>query len=612
MSEPIKDLVVPGCGDSITVPSMSSVCVPIKNKMPGITILVHGVNDVGEAFPSQEEGICAGLNERLRRSDIQPAKYEMPPKAKDGDKFTAAEVHPDPDKVYYQRKPELGTSPVIPFYWGFREETELANIKGRHGQYLDRFGNRLDKRYAKNGGPFANATSNVPDMFGKGFNRDFWIWLADPKEPGHALLSAPQRNYMVLGAQRLAALIRIIRKRSEHEPINIVAHSQGGFITLLAHAILASEKTGLKADTIILNNTPYSLEETFMEKFQAGFKDQQTASARESTLCNITKYITSNPAAVPAFSELKEKGGVVGKTWAPDANKERDNRGKLYLYFSPDDTTVGLPNIQGIGWWGVYDGMLAKLGDRFLQRMFASPAENASNPGAPPVGSSPYKLTLKFKLNAGFTLPRPRTINGEALPAEFEPELGKDELPNGPIDAAIASANPYNKKGKEGIRSDETPAMAQARWLNATDRNSYHSSIVSNPMHSQKSAAYDLCIGVSDILKNNDLNWMHFLRAVADWRTNWAPSNLAQGGDASFSPVSDEVMGILQKISDADKKIILGNHEYFALGKPAAGKLPSFTAACTLDSLKDYVISENMAARNTYEEQKKIEGEQRH
>jgi hypothetical protein len=38
--------------------------------MPGIVILVHGVNDVGEAYQNQEKGILAGLSKRLNRQDF--------------------------------------------------------------------------------------------------------------------------------------------------------------------------------------------------------------------------------------------------------------------------------------------------------------------------------------------------------------------------------------------------------------------------------------------------------------------------------------------------------------------------------------------------------------
>ncbi|WUR14207.1 DUF3274 domain-containing protein [[Empedobacter] haloabium] len=599
MSGQQENLVVPGNEEQWLLTSKSVAPVAIKRGMPCITILVHGVNDVGEAFANQEMGLCAGLNTRLDRTDIVSGRWELPPKKESGT-YTADDVHPDPDKKYFQRAPDGGRSSVIPFYWGFREEPDAADTSGRHGQYVDRFGNRIDKRFGKNGGPFANATTNIPDMFGPGFNRNWSIKLADPKDGTHPLLSAPPRTYMVLAAQRLAALLRIIRKNSPDEPVNIVAHSQGCLVTLLAHAMLAKGGTGCKADTVILNNPPYSVEEPFIEKFQAG-GEQQTGHAREETLRKIiADYITTSPAAKPAFSELRTAGdGVVGTKWDAAARKERDNRGKLYLYFSPDDAVVGLPNVQGIGWWGVYDGMRKKLGSRFFQRLFASP--KGSNPDAPMIGSDPHEISLGFKWNAGFTLSRSRMVTAEALEVPFYPDLGAAILQNGAIDAAIAVTNRYDKKGQEGILPDETPEQAQARWMNKNSGNSYHSSIVSNPMHSTMATAYDVCVGISEVMKDNNATLMRFLRAVADWRTNWRGTvNSRRRSDPSFSPPPSDVLALLDdvaKIDPTDRDIVIGNFHYYAIAGDHPGKLPSFTVACGVATLAPYVISETVTER---------------
>jgi hypothetical protein len=594
----LENLVVPGNEKHWLLPSKSTVHVAIKCGMPCLTILVHGVNDVGEAFAMQERGLCAGLNARLCRKDILPGEWDLPPVKKSGEKYTASDVNPDPDKVYYQRKPDTGTSTVIPFYWGFREDADKTDTKQKHGEYLDQYGNRIDKRYGKNGGPFANATTNLPDMFGPGFDRNLMVKSIDPKDGTHPLLSAPPRNYMVLAAQRLAGLIRIIRKKSPNEPINIVAHSQGCLITLLAHAMLASEGKGVKADTVILNNPPYSFEETVVEKIQTGLK-QQTVHAREETLRRIVAgYITVSKAVEPPFANLKTIGdGVVGQRWEPDIKKERDNRGKVYLYFSPDDATVGLPNIQGIGWWGVYEGMCKKLGSRFFQRLFAAPT--GSNPDARDIGAEPYQREVNFKWNAGFTADRKRFINGEVLQNCFKPDFGSARLQNGPIDAATATTNLYNKKGREGFLPDDTPVKAQARWRNLDGENSYHSGIVSNPMHSEKATAYDMCIGISDILKDNELTWIRFLRAVADWRTNWRGIvNAKTEDDPSFPPPSPELIAMLDGAIDAEEcKIIEGNFHYHGIDGKHPGVLPEFTANFLVEKLHPHVVSQTVGQR---------------
>jgi hypothetical protein len=620
--------------------------LPLRRPAPGLTILVHGVNDIGEAFPYQEMGICQGLNERIDRGrglpvadqDMQPTNYELPPQ-KNGKPFTAGDIHPDPDKVYFAPSQESPTSPVICFYWGFREETDVADTEQRHGEYVDRFGNRLDKRYAKNGGFFVNATTNIPDMFGAGFKYNLAVRIADPGDPNHPLLNAPARNYMVLAAQRLAMLLRVMRKKSPQEVINVVAHSQGCSIATLAHAMLAKEGQGIKADTIIFNNWPYSVDEPPMEMTQTGRK-QQTSGARELTLQRILgDYVMAKPAMMPAWSELKKTGrGVVGLRWQHDSTYERDNRGKCYLYFSPDDATVGLVNILGIGYWGVYDGLLQRLGPRFLQRVFVH--KDGPSQAAPAVGSAPHALTLKFSnsLESGVvTFPRDRTINGEALPHPFVAWMGPAQLSIGPVDAAIAVTSRYGDRSKDpatwadslplgdrrqfdietdltesrnrslwdkqGIHADETPEQAKARWLNQSSENSYHSSIVSHAAHSACATAYDLSVGESGILKDNDLTWMRFLRAVADWRTNWfgVSKKEEQLGkkDFSYAPPQQELIDLLKskEIDAADRRIVEGNWKYYCGEGQAAGVLPDFTLACTVESLAPYVVSQTIAER---------------
>lgn len=66
--------------------------VGVPRPMPGIVILVHGVNDVGEAYQNQEKGIIAGLSKRLGRTDFYTHEWGE----------------------YRITRP--GRSPVIPFY----------------------------------------------------------------------------------------------------------------------------------------------------------------------------------------------------------------------------------------------------------------------------------------------------------------------------------------------------------------------------------------------------------------------------------------------------------------------------------------------------------------
>lgn len=181
-------------------------------------------------------------------------------------------------------------------------------------------------------------------------------------------------------ARRLAALITMIRDYDADGTVSIVAHSQGCMLSLLAQAFLletgdkALQPDARPADTLILCNPPYSLvDETpmlassvdyysggdaAMAKRYPALSGGQTLHARLTTLANIVNGVQKKKHATPTLAELPNTSkhrGVVGAKWV--AGEDRDNRGKVYLYFSPEDMTVGLANVQGIGWQGVPDYM---------------------------------------------------------------------------------------------------------------------------------------------------------------------------------------------------------------------------------------------------------------
>ena len=445
-------------GTAITMPHKGDVHVKLPLPLPCITILVHGVNDVGEAYEAQENGLCAGLNARLDRAhgpgphgvgDLVPAKYAMPPPTPEERRKEG--IKADPDAVYFRRTAHRNSwSPVIPFYWGSSESAGVDPHNGQpyikkdnwHGQWTDRYGNRLDKNGSKNGGPFVNATNNLNAMWGDGFNGEVAnsTYIAESQSnPLHNLKKACPRLYMVLAAKRLAMLIKIIRNNESYKnvAINLLCHSQGSMVALTAHAMLAAEGGKYSADTLIVQDPPYSFEETMAERFDGvtGSK-QQTTQSRIKTLSNIVHYINEKKSSVPPLAELefpsKVGQGVAGPNWRAGtgavqwvsgekhAFRERDNRGKVYLYFCPLDDTVALMNVQGIGWQGVPDRMrapdtpkpptvnlsamrgppppsdislavLSALGEGFRQRIFTSREVN-NQPllvGAPP---GPYEM----------------------------------------------------------------------------------------------------------------------------------------------------------------------------------------------------------------------------
>lgn len=406
---------------------------------PTNIIILHGVNDVGSGYNEVEEGLCAGLEQRLSRC-FKSAKYSVP---NDKDK-----VLEDPDATYFKRKVTKDTdSPVIPFYWGFRELGTLT--KTVNGQKTDRYGTRLDKDLSKGGGPFANATSTLPDMWNRGVGAPMDL-MRDPLRP---LKDGPGHMYMVLAARRLAALIAMIRDFGSDETVTIVAHSQGCLLSLLAQAFLM-ERGERTADTLILTHPPYSLEEDLNWKADVanhfsggedaamkGHYDRiaglQNLHGRLQTLVNIVQGVAKAKSTTPAFAKINEAecGGMVEGRWKPDG--DRDNRGKVYLYFSPEDMTVALENMKGIGWQGVPDYIqgteakykqvrkklgrgsdydivtrmewvastvtrmpLKELGDSFRQRVFTSkqridPRTRKMTPTL--IGQSPHDFALGIK-----------------------------------------------------------------------------------------------------------------------------------------------------------------------------------------------------------------------
>lgn len=367
--------------ETITMPNGGDVHLVPPPPKPCVTIVVHGVNDLAGCYERIERGLCQGLNERLDMPPtlpngmsnpgyLIPASYSLP-----SDDDGKAQ---NPDAVYYRRKFSAGSdgkstrSVIVPFYWGFREEEAYIQKTEPHGEWLDRNGNRLDKAGTKEGGQFANATTNLPDMWGKGFKGRLLFGIISLDFIGgtmtHPLFPAAGRRYMILAAMRLAMLIKIIRTRNPNDTINVVGHSQGTLLALLAHAFLKDDGVA-PADGLIMLNSPYSLFEPFTEKFQ-DFNAQQTCEARIATLKGILEFICASPNPTPPLPSLALKncqgyGAIGGPGWTGSpgsqaniggekiAFDERDNRGNAYLYFTPQDQTVGLGNVQGIGWRGV-------------------------------------------------------------------------------------------------------------------------------------------------------------------------------------------------------------------------------------------------------------------
>ncbi|HEY3538400.1 MAG TPA: DUF3274 domain-containing protein [Trinickia sp.] len=498
----------------------------VPRDLPGIVIFIHGVNDPGAVYSFVEEGLCQGLNERLSRDDLRAGSYGADYRAascKSASEVTEkdTETLSDPDMFLYRRSETQNVthSGFIPFYWGYRaQDDEIARISNpgdvtsriadadgnlmTRGQYQDIRGNRLDAHFAKGGGFFANATNNIPDMYGPGFKAD-WLTRSVTRNAlgGNSLYAAdaPDRRYFVLAATRLANLIstiRTIKPKSvaaahgmdpQHETITVMGHSQGTILTLLAQAIL-KQKGERCADCIIMVDTPYSLYQT---------EDcDQTGHAKLKTLIDIVNAVTEKPYDIPGLAELlighEKSGGRTGKHWTPTQGKrldrggknwitfdERDNRGKVYLYFCPEDTVVGLRKVRGIGTFGVPDEVPADgealLGDakrktmaamtalapkRFYQRMWTRMERDHNGDGnyrkvlvgtkaarvpvrepferrtpGPNAGASMLgtvaTMGTNAALQASFAHNDIRFVNGEELKPPCEPQLYGGEVVKG-------------------------------------------------------------------------------------------------------------------------------------------------------------------------------------
>lgn len=506
MQDPLPELA-----DEIRVANVPATGDEAENKedekpnpMPCIVILIHGVNDVGEAYQNQETGIITGLNNRLSRTDLSAHDWKdyLAIPAKDPQKSSTA----------------AGRSPVIPFYWGYKPVTHddyVADQKryrdevnklskdpklpydayqendpkkmaaqGNDGHNSvkfqnDCFKNTLDENYAKNGGTFANATTNIPDMLGPGSNgtvvaaAGFATLYMNGGDFTHPIYHNPHRIYQFFAAQRLADLILQIRNEpnTAKDVINIVAHSQGTIITMLANMLV--EQAGQKpANCAIFNHSPYSLESRFSENLQEGH--HQTTEAREKTLKNFCKLMATqykggsySGGEIKQFEELRLLEEADQNKWHSDLRFNRNNNGKVYNYFCPDDGTVSLQNIKGFGWRGIPHEIARDMPNLF-QRVFYQHAVVGNKPDGK-LFSMPAKKDGDYKttpvMNASYDY-EDVIVNGEELPETFIFKLmGEDNHPdNDPNNCDI----PYSDNIDPDSPDQDISYSAKAGIMNRT------------------------------------------------------------------------------------------------------------------------------------------------
>ncbi|MBV8044200.1 DUF3274 domain-containing protein, partial [Pluralibacter sp.] len=450
-------------------PEAQTCRVGIPRPMPCIVILVHGVNDVGEAYQNQEKGIIAGLKKRLNRTDLY---------AHDWRDFMMMQGEAPQTKITGP-----GRSPVIPFYWGYKPVThkdyqadqqryrqEVSKLQdGAHLPFdayqeddknkkedlgndgkgsvkfqNDNFGNALDINFAKGGGTFANATTNIPDMLGPGAGGasvaavGFMTLHANGGDFTHPVYSSPHRIYQFFAAQRLADVIIQIRAEPEtqNDVINVVAHSQGTIITMLANMLV--KQAGFDpVNCTILNHSPYSLEGRLAEDIQPGH--HQTSDARQKTFTNFCALMATQykGGEVPEADLLAMEGACTlrkpsDNPLRTDKRYNRNNNGKVYNYFCPNDGTVSLTNIQGFGWRGIPHKIASRIPNLY-QRVFYQHGLIGTPPDGKPFEMPPSRkgdAEYSSVTNTAYTA-HDVVVNGEELPEPFMFKLqGEDNHPD--------------------------------------------------------------------------------------------------------------------------------------------------------------------------------------
>src|SRR5471030_545025 len=152
-----------------------------------------------------------------------------------------------------------------------------------------------------------------------------------------------------------------------------MAHSQGTMVSMAATLLCKTRAP----DALIVMSSPFALKDKLTDALTCG-SERPTTNARVRTFKAIAERIKQDKRV---FTEKSLRQLQVGATedmnfWRPDlkmhfGTPERDNHGRFYVYFNPHDRVVGASPLQGIGWQGVDDQLLAELGDTVKQRMLA-------------------------------------------------------------------------------------------------------------------------------------------------------------------------------------------------------------------------------------------------
>lgn len=528
--------------------------------LPGIIIFVHGVNSEGEWFDKAEEDLITGLNGRLGRADLQANKYH------------------DKDR---HRVKELGNSPVIRFYWGYRapdgrEKDYLVPLRDRLGKSVwirDDEGQWKSPQYW-GGGPFQNGTNNLPQLWQTwGFKRRAWAGpvpvnvQALNTEWDRQLQDAPPRDYYAHAANRLAKLIDKIRNKYPRDTVTVMSHSQGTMIAMAASLLCKTRAP----DAVVLMNSPYALQDKATDAMTSG-DYRPTNRARVNTLVNLVKRVEKDKQPLtPADLENLRVGVTPDKQrWTPNINipttqgkvSERDNHGRVYVYFNPHDRVMGSTALQSIGWQGISSDIVQMYGNVLKQRMLARNTPCGDAPGSKPFGILPDMQAVDSKSDRTkpfwdgnrkvmgiadlWSTPDPThtvLVNAEAVPQPLMPEelstfdetrfqdkasaaklgkLFKDDNDFNYFKAIYQREkwreedNPYaDASGQNKIRRLETQEEMEQRISEYIPEPTDHSSLPQHAAFMERVVAYDLPIGFCE--STFDAAFWRELRREADW-----------------------------------------------------------------------------------------------
>ncbi|WP_206602427.1 T6SS effector phospholipase Tle3 domain-containing protein [Chimaeribacter arupi] len=477
---------------------------------PGIIIFVHGVNSTGEWYATAEKNICKGLNTRLGLNDTP---FALVPNQYNCDNPFDFDNYKKDRRILNAGE---ARSPVVRFYWGYRSpdgeedkyQIPLVNRWNEDYHALKEQGVTPEKLRAKGpwfwgGGPFQNGTNNLVSLWGEtGFNEKLRYLGARVQtfapDFDRLLTSAPPRRYYAHTAKRLADLLDFIRETYPSDTVSVISHSQG---TMIALAATALAKTA--PDALFILNSPYAMQTKVSDYFSLPDREILSDNAREQTLAAIIEKIAGRASVLPPekYPEL-----IAGKTeentaWTPAVKHrsallqtttttvsgydyvasgntypavekqpchestlserwipERDNHGRLYIYFNPHDRVMGSSPLLSLGWQGLPNTGVAQTPHPFITKYHGHLVQRMMARGTP-CGGAPNPVTPFWPLPDGKPF---WDDSGDFLtyntPAYQTVNINGEEVPD-PI-LAIEMTRFDEKREGDGMQWDKKPTSS--------------------------------------------------------------------------------------------------------------------------------------------------------